>query len=417
MDNHNIELVNSFLDAVRKRLRKREVTAAVSYLLTFAILALFAGVLGDHFFGLPATVRYIYFGLLLLSTAGFILFGIVRPLLRRFSRRYAAKLAENAFEELNGNLLAFSELESTTGPIAGALAERSLQGIERLSMTDIIPYRRIYQNTLLLCTLLFVFSAYTILSEKSTFDSLYRILMPSSAIAAPTSTALRSVSPGNYTVLEGEDVVFRVELSGVLPAEVLIRRTSGGKEVETELDQTSSGVYEGIVPAVVSGFEYSVVAGDASAGPFTIDVHPVPSINSVSFEVTPPAYSEREKWFSTDRSFDVLEGSTVRATILTSTDIRSATFLRLGKKTEMERTADRSATFEFKPRNDSSLFIRYRDTAGFESAFTAQYRIVVLPDKPPVVELLTPADGLQHPINSTLVLTGKVADDVGLRSQ
>ena len=216
MIDSNTLLVERFLDAVRARQKRRDISIAFIYLITFVSLLLFGGVLGDHLLGLPKFLRFMFLGTLILTFTGSLFFGIIRPLIRKISQKYAAKVTEDFSSELQGNLLAFSELSDKSSPVANALAEKSLRKIEKIVLSDIIPGRKLAKSFLLLIGIVSLFFAYGFLSPKSTLDSIVRLLNPNTAIAAPTATKIDSVSPGSAVILEGSQVVFSVSISALM---------------------------------------------------------------------------------------------------------------------------------------------------------------------------------------------------------
>ncbi len=409
-----VRLLLRFLDAVRTRTRRAEVLASFNLFLALTMLLLLGGVVGDHAVGFPVPVRVVYFALLTLTAASFLAVAVVRPLFRRLSRPYCARLIEKRLPELQGSLLAFAEFPDKESPVAAALAARALKRLEGRSPADFAPAGKVVNSFALFAVVFLAFAVYTTFSPKSVLLSLERLLYPTSALAVPTATRITAVKPGDAVVLEGAKVFFRVSVEGEEPSEVLVRRRfeEGGDVVR--LTAVAPGEYEAALPAAVASFDYFVEAGDASAGPFRVKVHPVPAVTAVTFAVRPLSYTGVEPFEESGRLVRFPAGSSVEVRITTSTAVRRAWVIARGNTKPMKKIGGDSALAVLSPRSPVSLFFRYEDTAGFESAASAVFRLVPLPDRPPLVAIVLPLDGASVPLKMPLTVKGSARDDYGL---
>ncbi|MFA4985377.1 MAG: hypothetical protein WC712_02220 [Candidatus Brocadiia bacterium] len=409
-----IGLVFRYLDSLRGRMKRQDIAVALNFTIAFLVLSILAGVVGDHLIGLPATFRAVYLALIVCSAAGALFFGVVRPLFRRLSYPYCARFVEKAVPTLEGNLISLAELPDRTTPVAGALAERSFERVSQIPPSSLVPQKPLFVSFSLVGLAIVLFAAYATFAPKSAFESLRRILSPASAIAAPTSTRIVDVLPGNARALEGSRIAFKVRTAGSEPSSARIVRQIKNVKETLDLQRTETHTFEGVLPAAMTGFSYYVYAGDAVKGPFQLRILPAPIVKSFALKVTPPAYTEIPEFTDSSPVVRVPQGSTVVAQLATTTDIRSAKLLDGRREVPFDAISGRSASLEIQISGDQKFAAYYTDVEGFSSALSASISITVIPDRTPEVKLELPTDGASLPFNVPLVISGSASDDYGL---
>ncbi len=414
MNSNNTALIFRYLDALRRRLKRIELFSATNYLFSVILLVLLGGVAADHALALPFTFRLIYFILLCFGISAFLYIALLRPMFRKTTHAYCAMLIESKLPNLSGNLRALAELPDKNSIVADALAERSIPHLENSVPADFVPIKPFLRSLLFVAVALVCFFGYATFSAKSTIDSLLRLLAPAYAIAAPTATKIIEVYPGNKKILTGSTVLFTVKTDGLEPSHVKIVRQIDGKSEPIEVVKTNLHTFEGVLSSVLTSFEYSITAGDAKAGPYTLTALPIPTVTQVVFDVNPPAYSGEASFSTSDTTLQVLFGSSIQARLLTATPIKSATMLSGSSVNAMQISTPSSAIFTFVPEKSENVSFFYVDHEGYASDYTQRYSIVVMRDAPPKAEIKFPLSGTTHPVNVPLNLIGFAEDDFAL---
>ena len=144
-----------------------------------------------------------------------------------------------------------------------------------------------------------VLVAYTAISPKSSFQSAARLAAPLAAIDAPRRVSIRNVLPGDTDAIAGRAVAVSAVIDGLKTSETPVcrwRLPSEDREAAMRWDEADRRFHGEIdLPYSVSGnVPYTIIGGDAQAGPFYLKVEDLPAVALQSVQYTPPAYTAQK---------------------------------------------------------------------------------------------------------------------------
>jgi collagen type III alpha len=386
----------------------------------------------------------------------------VLPLLgRTISPQFAARHIERQLPELNNGLINWLQLtqqerSAPRGILAavGRHAQRLVVGREAqhwISSTGVLVRLGIVLMVALLGGL------YLAVAPKSGWQSLRRLAFPWAAIAPPARVHFTLVEPGDSQVSEGSAVRIVAELSGlrlaepvrlhwqpregssdgqtaVMPAEI------DGVRYRLDLGGPAGSDLSGGSPLPASGvresFRYWLEAGDATAGPFDVVVHPRPVLTIDRLEYTFPAYTRlAPRQMSEHGNIEAPEGTRVRLVLSSSQSLEKG-WIEFGPQLEAGRFVSSlrrqslvgsqrrwEAQWRLVTERDSGetepqrYTLRGLDARGDDNRQPVVYAIRTLPDLPPEVRWEAPSGDPDEVADSGFVrLQARAIDpDYGLR--
>ncbi len=431
---------------------------AVSVVSASALIAalFFAAILVDHWIvDLGRLGRFAVLAIALVIGL-YVLFKQVVPLAaKRLNPAYVAKVVESGNPSLKNSLLNLVLFRSQTTPVRKVV----LDAVERQAATDLarvdvdatLDRTPIIRMGTALAALTFVFALYALVSPKDPLQSVARILAPWTDRARPSRVEILDVQPGTSSIYAGRPLVVTATIIDLKDNEEVAVRftTQDGQAVDSRVEMHRAesdgepsrandvdGRWKAIVPRGEEGLHqdltYKIVAGDAVAGPFRIQVIPAPSIVVREITYDYPAYMRREPVTVTNAGeINTVEGTrvTVRANANQPIEYAYVEFdadqaTDRPRKTVALKHSDREAWGSFTatlnadrrtPRY-SNYQVRFRNLDQATNDRPVQYGIQVTPDIAPVVEILTPQKrDVEVPVNGVQTIEVRALDpDYGL---
>jgi len=258
----------------------------------------------------------------------------------------------------------------------------------------------------------------------------------------PTATQIDEVQLNGQIVTDGEKIRagygqpirFAVRASGEMPADVrkiTLRPAAGGSTRPIELTASTAAdgqkLFTGELPQLVDTLEYQVYLGDAWTDPSTVEVIPLPVVET-QLTATPPEYARSAQPASAAKSqggyrqLSVLEGSRVDLRIRCANKGLQSAVLSIDKKHFPLQAVDQDRREWALPEKDSALArvekpLRYEveaiDEDGLQLPHPLDGYIHTQTDRPPVVaaavdvQFFLPTTGLPH-------IHYSASDDYGL---
>ncbi len=260
---------------------------------------------------------------------------------------------------------------------------------------------------------------------KASAPLLTRALLWNNAV--PRKTQISGV-PGNRAVAIGDDFRIEATAGGMIPSRgrVLVTTTSGRKQ-EFSLDPESGSRthFVRLLQGVQESFDYTVELGDARTDRFHVKVKTRPGVRSIECTQDYPAYTKLTPQKRATGDLKLLVGSRLSVKLTANAPLKSGVLRLVGVDPQKPiRTApmspdaqDRSVlngSFEI-TKDISGLNLLLVDEDGVESKGGAVYRIEVIPDAPPTVQIRWPdrREELLTP-GATMLLAFHARDDFGI---
>lgn len=294
----------------RLRSRIRGVSAAGGFGLTMCLVATLIGLalISDIFIDLPVAIRA---GMLLATGALALLgltFWVIRPATKNVDDTELAAFVESQFPELNERLLSSVELNEEDAVSASPLMRKwllqeTVSLAKRVDFSEAVDATRAVRRCwwggvaclALLLPLIFAGDAYAVLFS--------RFINPWGNYERVQNLVL-TIENGDRVVAEKSDVTLEAKASwrfkeGQRPDSAWIEwTTDDGRTEARRLDwNKESESYVGTLNRVEQSFSYHVSADRSRTQSYRIDVVPLPQIEELQIEISPPAYTGQPAQF------------------------------------------------------------------------------------------------------------------------
>lgn len=340
---------------------------------------------------------------------------VLPPLIYRINPLFAARTIENSQPSLKNSLINFlllrGQREHTPRLVFQAVRHRAASDLSHVQIETAVDRTGVVRLGYLLIVTLTVCCLYFVLSPKSVFSSVGRVIWPWADIKAPSRVSIEDVRPGDALAYHGDTVTVSAEVVDIREDESvwLYYSTADGQIVErpVRMSPRKSGFrHQGQLPAGGPGLqqdvEYYLAAGDCRTRRFRIDVQVAPTIVVEKVRYDYPDYAG-----ITDRTVDrqgdirALEGTQVTVHAAANREIQRAEidFDCNGlpgqpMKSDGIRAAGR---FRLRMSEEDPLAaehdcyqLRFADREGRPNRRPIRHRIEVVPDIPPEVRILYP---------------------------
>lgn len=440
-DAHSVDVHARFVEqrlaSYRRGLQIRAALYTTMYVLGAAAILPLVAVLADHALpgGLPLSlltaIRWAW-----LAVAGAVLLALlVRIAIRPWNTLFLARRLEESGEIRHNTLIATLLLRRLAGREYAyhPLAERAaaeLRERPRLRVRE-----RGYRRTLLavLVCALAAWLGYMAVSPKAVWPSLARFF--GAPVAAPTATQIELVHPApDQVVYAGEPLRITFAVHGPPVEQVLLElgaadagRSHQGKTIyplRRDEDGARHDWHVQLAPhEVTHNLAFACRAGDATLTGI-IPVTERPGLVAFEARLEPPAYTKWPAEIVTEPDLNVLAGTRARLRLTAQTPINEGVLIferdEVQTRTRLTTHADdpRRLEVSWALLESGAYWFELTDEYGRREATPERHFVNVRPDKPPEIEIISPAaeeipgdlvDVTRHP-----VLVAAAADDVGL---
>ena len=400
-------------------LRSYDIVRAVITLVVFVLGYLMALAVVDNWLwpgGLGRGGRTLAW-LALVGLAGVYFWRAIWPhLFRRINPVYAADRLEHAQPSLMNSLVNFLLLRSEERQISPAvmhgLERQAAAGIAHLPAEAAVDRRPVLRVAYVLVGLISIAALFVVLSPKSPLTAAARILFPWADIAPATRVRIDTVEPGSHDVFRGEPVTVTATIRGLRDDDTVTLRYASvdGQSVNQSVAMVrpeGEAAYRCQLPPDAAGMQrdlvYQVEAGDAKSNDFVLHVVPAPTIQIENIEYRYPGYTRMDP-LVVERQGDIkaLEGTQVVIRANASQPIGTASLILSGSRdtTLAMQARELSARGELTlkiVRRDGGLALEYEgyklvvtNARGESNPQPPSYRIEVIPDLPPQVDIYEP---------------------------
>src|SRR6185437_14898637 len=283
-----------------------------------------------------------------------------------------------------------------------------------------------------LCVAAFVVS-FLLLGPSPFFSLLARAFNPFGQVGVSTRTQLTLLKPagGNTTVTVGRGVNFVVEVAGKRPdpkaddaVKLLYRYDEGEPWLERRLLPETNREWTTSLSAieVKNGLWYKITGGDAATEEYRVSVRAAPAITYFLAMYHFRPYTARADEIRRESELKELRGTEVLLRVHTNRALRDGRLEFEGKDglkiVPGEVTAEEPQTLfvRFVLNEEGKYRLNFTSTESEAYSDPVSYPVVVIPDKPPTVELTKPGQDIRLPTDALLHLEGRASDDFGVKS-
>ena len=288
-----------------------------------------------------------------------------------------------------------------------------LNGRNVLSLISLKPAIRAFEKFALILS---VFAVVFTVFNRPLEESITHYLNPFQSFREKEIQAIK-VSPGDWSCLTGDTLRGTVVITGAFkqPIHVLWKEQSR-KAFQTKVVRPdSAGVYLFELPNLKEGLFYFVKAGKEETREFTVNVAKRPMVRSLRAKLIFPAYTGLPSRMLEENQGDItaLKGTRIRLRVRANKALsKAAVVFKSGKRLNL-RLQNREARGAFRVLHDNSYFVHLEDEDGHRNADPIHYKIVAVPDQPPVVEITQPGQDVDVSEDMILPLQIRAEDDFG----
>jgi len=432
--------VEQQLARARRRIRALDAAAVFLVLLLGTLAYCLLVTLLDRALDLPLGVRltaflaYACVAVIYLGWAGLGLWS------RRINPYYAAQQIEHTLPDAKNSVVNWLDLRGANLPpvIRGALGQRAARDLKQADLDRAISTRRTTWLGGSVLGLLAVVLVLCLLGGGQFLSLLERAFTPFQEVAIASRTTLEILDPqgGDVTVPVGRPVTFRVHVAGRVPAvnqrdalRLQYRYNPTDPYVTQGMEQDVDGEWTATLLAdqVQGGLWYKISGGDAETPEYQVRVRS--QVQVTGFDVTYHyrPYRNRKDRVAHYPNQDAVaphlaahQGTEVTLSARANRLVREG-HLEMdlgGVQKELPAIAPavrpEVMRFHFTLEKSGSYRVLFTDVDHEANTDRASYRIDVLADRAPQVQLTRPGKDVELPANGTLSLEGRAEDDFGI---
>ncbi|RPH91966.1 MAG: hypothetical protein EHM72_18115, partial [Calditrichaeota bacterium] len=327
------------------------------------------------------------------------------------------------FKQVNDRLANALELieksESQRRLYSLSLIEESLKRaateLEQEDFTKLIstaPLTKRLRNTgiVLLAALLFLMGF-----QAHTNDAVLRLMQPHKNFADKAGLQF-FIRPGDLTVLKGDPVALTAVLSDstLSTAELVVKSQSGTKVIPLKKAAGDSFRYQ--VESVRDTLDYFFRAKEQQSPLYHLFPVERPFLRSFKAFIQPPAYSRRSSFYGEDNVGDVtaLKGSVISLSGFISKEIEQGYLQFSDSVTLPLQMQNLKFDAAFTLVQDDRYSFHLIDSEGYQNSARIQYRVNIIPDNFPFVDIVIPGKDVDLNDDMILPLAIQAQDDFGI---
>lgn len=259
---------------------------------------------------------------------------------------------------------------------------------------------------------------------------LARAALPFANLERPSSVQITVQKPGEVNSIApiASEVDIAVQITGESVARALIEYGSPDASTSRmELSKISPQNFEARLPVGQNDVRFRILASDGISAWHTLAAKARPRITQFTKVIAPPPYVKGQEVSVTDDSGDIeaLSGSTVKLQMQCNQPITSAKLVinpdlpthPAAPEIQIKENGLLEATLPITDEAEAWTVQLKSAETGFTNDDAASWRITVVPDLPPVVQVLDPKEAqLSLLADESVRLAGEASDDVGLAS-
>lgn len=277
-------------------------------------------------------------------------------------------------------------------------------------------------------------AAIFILFHSSYIDAYRRLVYPNERFAPPAPFSI-TAEPGHGTVLHGETVKLRFQMTRLgshdwpYPDKISVftQSADGDYYKEETARHDSAGMYPFTLAHVRQPVRYYAEASSRIFGQayrirseeYRIDVVKRPALKRLLVELEYPSYANMEPVALDENNGEIagLRGTWVKIKIESTKPLHAARLYFTDSTMvplSVSRVAPHKAEGAFRLKQSGAYHIDLTDTEGIPSAEPVEYAITVIPDAYPFIQMTEPAQDFDITEDMTVRITAETQDDFGL---
>ena len=246
--------------------------------------------------------------------------------------------------------------------------------------------------------------------------SLTHLLHPRQSFR-PRAVQAIEVKPGDWECLSGDTLKVEGRVVGTYrgPVEVAWKEKSKKVKQNHTVLVDSAGRFHFELERLRENLAYWVQAGKEKSPTFHVTVEKRPLVRSLQAELFFPRYTGLSPKILEENEGQItaLRGTRVKFQVKTNKVLKKAAVIFKNRKPVSLRILGREAHGQFQVWKNDTYFVRLWDAKGYQNAEPIHYKISVVPDQPPVVQIQQPGQDVDLTEQMILPLQIQAEDDFG----
>ena len=381
------------LDSVSKKASQVRWALAACWLVGgFSVLLTLQAVL-DWWLDLSKGIRTGLLFLDLAAAAGLLWFFVWRK--RRLAVESAALLAERKWTDFKSGLISavqFARDPTPKTPLVADLTEQMSQMAAGRQLSEAVPTAHLRRPMWIAGSLVLVALLAFVAAWPASPVMLRRIALQN--IPLPTRTTVLPVS-GSFEVQAGSSATLSARAEGLIPNTGRVEVYYPGKPaiiIPLAASTDDPALFSTTLENIQQSFTYRIYLNDGRSPEETVRMVQAPALDSVTFELFYPAYTNIDPTEMSAESLDLLAGSTLRITGSANCPLRSAHLSLSGSDKTVPlklgaNTREFSGTLQIPAADLTGFSVVLENRQGVASLNNTLYKIRILPDTPPVITM------------------------------
>jgi hypothetical protein len=389
------------LVALGRRFRSVNVTEKLAQIAATAVMLLTVQMALDWLVNLNVFLR----ALLLAGDLALLVFFVRRRLLPLLTRpqslETSALMVEKHYPRLRGKIIAAVQLSQPSftrdsPELVQAIQQSADLQTAAMNFGDIVPTKGLRRRLGIAFWVTATFLGLLILFRPGSLALLERVFLIPAKVPRKTEVICLS---GDKTIPAGESVLLEAQARGIVPSHgrVTVVDDSGRiQEITLDPEKDHSDRFSLKIDRVEHPLSYTIVLGDGSAGPYQVTTVPRPNVTTIDCVQVYPAYTGLPEAKRTVGNLALLAGSKLKIHALANAKVVKASLKLVGIDQTLPLTISGDKGSELTGEIDipaeglTGFSLQLTNEAGVSSGDETQYRIDLIPDHPPSIQLTYP---------------------------
>jgi hypothetical protein len=347
-------------------------------------------------------------------------------LLRRYDPLRVSLAVERLNPDLKSLLVSYVQLEPDCDD-SGRASPQLIEAVRRqavrqagpLDFLAVVDFRRIRSLLLATAAVLAVFALSGVFAGEFYRVLAVRLVDPNSSLGYPTRTQILAET-GDQKVQQGKPLTLSLTAGGEVPDEALLQIRYGDgpwEKVRLPGDEDDTFTYE--IKQCSGSFVYHFRVGDAvSPRYYKVEVVPAPQIVQAVVKLRYPKYANQPEQETGSLNFEALEGSEIVWQVRCDQPLANARMAcEPGEVVPMTVDPDDPSLVRATMKAARTLAYQFQwrhAVHQYDYTDGVRYSLRVLPDEPPVVEVLPPLPEEKGTLKKNLTIRFRAQDTYGL---
>ncbi len=223
-----------------------------------------------------------------------------------------------------------------------------------------------------------------------------------------------NVLPGDALIEKEGDLNVRVITNSKSVPDIEIERLE--QVYREHFFESDENNYEFIIEDIREDLRYRCLgnSGRLKSRWYSVGIKPLPVVENIRLKYMYPMYTGLPDKVSVERQIECIRGTTVILDVESSNAIEKAIIQTDNDRIEMNIIGENKASGKLILEDQSFYQIYLEDTSGMVNKNSPLYKIQILKDESPEVEIYEPVEDIDISPDASIKISGNATDDIGL---